>query len=803
MILRNTVGFFLLLFAATAVAQENFNLELVSQYSFTQDASDVWGYVDSTGREYAVVGLNRGTSVLSLEDPYNPELLVTIPGATSIWRDMKSWKHFVYTVADRGTDGLLIIDMSQAPEDISWTFWNDTISIQGESGPLNRCHNLYIDDKGIMYLAGCNQHANGAILMFDLNPDPQNPLFLGPTDFDYAHDVFARGDTVYSSQIIRGQLAVFDVKDKQNPTLMGSAETSLRFTHNLWPSDDGKYLFSTDERPNGRVDAYDITHMEDIIRLDEFAPLDVAGKGTIPHNVHYKDGYLVVSWYTSGCVVIDAHRPSNLVQVGSYDTFLGPDGGFNGAWGAYPWLPSGLVLVSDIQSGLFVLQPEYKRAAYLEGMVTDTITGLPIQGVEVQIRSERLNQARSNFSGEYKTGLAEDGWREVVFSHPNYLEKSVWVQLEPGEVTFLNVGLIPMGDALPIELLFVDTLGQFIPDVKVWFSHPFYHFEGVSDSSGRVSTTIFEGAYDLYVGKWSYENKWLQGVSFPSGVDTAIVLKAAYEDDFEVDLGWQVKLGVAKGDFERGIPMATFYKGMMANPGSSSPQSSGPYCYVTGAKAGDSPFDFNVEGGKTEFKSPGMDLSNYREAAISFDYWFFNEGEEAPAENVEFKVVAFDGEKYYEILKTKSSASEWKTFGPVPLRNFFDYADKPIEIIFVASDFLPFALVEAGVDNFKITDLPLGSNQNNRPVKAPALIYPNPGRGRAVLEWGDTQEGGRIQVLSSQGIWVHSVLVNPGDTRISLDLTHLSPGIYHLLYQTQQGEHKVLGKYQIIDAHRP
>ncbi|MEZ4982763.1 MAG: hypothetical protein R2769_14490 [Saprospiraceae bacterium] len=49
--------------------------------------------------------------------------------------------------------------------------------------------------------------------------------------------------------------------------------------------------------------------------------------------------------------------------------FFSPGAGFNGAWGAYPFLPSQTVLISDINSGLYVLQPNYVRACWLEGTV--------------------------------------------------------------------------------------------------------------------------------------------------------------------------------------------------------------------------------------------------------------------------------------------------------------------------------------------------------------------------------------------------------------------------------------------------
>src|SRR5690606_10530048 len=114
-------------------------------------------------------------------------------------------------------------------------------------------------------------------------------------------------------------------------------------------------------------------------------------------------------WYTDGIVVVDANRPENMVKVGSYDTWLGAHGGFNGAWGAYPWLPSGLILCGDINTGLFVLSPEYVRAAYLEGKVTDSQNGMAINGVKVSILSDQPNLKESDVSGNYKTGIAYSG----------------------------------------------------------------------------------------------------------------------------------------------------------------------------------------------------------------------------------------------------------------------------------------------------------------------------------------------------------------------------------------------------------
>lgn len=445
------VFYFLLFFVLPGwdlVAQGDYNISLISQFSYggTLQYNDIWGYVDEGGTEYAILGTQQGTSVISLADPANPVEVEYITGVQSVWRDMKSYGHYVYSIADQGADGLLVINMADVSEgSVTWSFYKPQITVNTITNTLNRCHNMYIDENGILYLSGCTPIANGAVLMFDLNADPEEPPFLGHSDLVYSHDSYARGDTLYTSQINAGYLTLIDVSDKTMPVELGSVETTLSFTHNAWLSDDGKYVFTTDEKANGKVDAYNIEDAGNIQLVDVFEPLDVKGQGAIPHNVHYYDGYLVVSWYTSGCVVVDASDPSNLIQVGAYNTWPGSPGGFNGAWGAYPFLPSGLILISDIQSGLVVLQPEYKRAARIEGIVTDIVTGNPVNGVKVRIFSNQINEANTNFAGEYRSGIVDTGTYMVGFSHPDYENYAIARHFSNGDTLVVHAELLPLG----------------------------------------------------------------------------------------------------------------------------------------------------------------------------------------------------------------------------------------------------------------------------------------------------------------------------------------------------------------------
>ena len=47
--------------------------------------------------------------------------------------------------------------------------------------------------------------------------------------------------------------------------------------------------------------------------------------------------------------------------MGFFDTFpVSDNGSFNGAWGVYPYLPSGNILISDISSGLYIVKDNTK-----------------------------------------------------------------------------------------------------------------------------------------------------------------------------------------------------------------------------------------------------------------------------------------------------------------------------------------------------------------------------------------------------------------------------------------------------------
>lgn len=427
--------------------QPNFNLELqanVNEYP-NELYSALWGHVDAQGREYAVLGTRIGTAIYLLEDPKKPKKVAFIPGSRSIWREMKSWKDYAYVTIDNAPDGLLIINMKDAPNNITWKY----LKLQAPIDPLmpgliEDCHTIWIDENGVMYLSGCNVN-RGAVVMYDLKANPESPKYLGAITGGYSHDNFARGDTVWSSDIYDGRVTIVDVKNKANPVILNGITTSSRFTHNCALSDDGKYLFTTDERLNASIDAYKVSDLNNVELLDRFTAPATRGRGVVPHNVHYLKGFLPTAYYTDGIKILDGSRPDNLVEVGSYDTYTGSDGGFSGVWEVYPYFPSGLLIASDIQTGLWVFRPTYQKACFLEGLITDAKTGSPVNDVEVKILAPQINLELSNTAGKYATGIAQSGTFKVVFAKTGYQSDTLSALINNGKVTILDVKLRPNG----------------------------------------------------------------------------------------------------------------------------------------------------------------------------------------------------------------------------------------------------------------------------------------------------------------------------------------------------------------------
>jgi choice-of-anchor B domain-containing protein len=439
--MRKVLLYTLLLFlSANLIGQSNLNLDSVAhfQYPSTITLNDIWGYEDSLGNEYALVGKRNGLSVISLADTNNLVEVYSESSVFSVWRDIKTWGHYAY-VTNETSGGLAIYDLSTLPDSVKGVTYHT-----GTNYPINSAHNIFIDEKGVAFLFGSNDpQGSSETIMLDVATSPGQPIELGRFDSLYLHDGYARNDTLYGSAVYAGLLLVIDISDKLNPVIVGSASTPSNFTHNSWPSDNSKTIFTTDEVSGGFVGAYDVSNPSNIVLKDRIRSkntLDV-----IPHNAHVLNDFVITSYYTSGVSVVDGSRPENLIEVAHFDTSPNFSGNtFNGNWGAYPYLSSGLLILSDMENGLYVLRPKYQRASYLEGRVSNR-SGVALSQVNISIQNSNHIDS-TNLLGDYKSGSPQDGYFTVVARKNGYNVKTIdSVLLVAGQVTNLNIVLDILG----------------------------------------------------------------------------------------------------------------------------------------------------------------------------------------------------------------------------------------------------------------------------------------------------------------------------------------------------------------------
>ncbi len=712
-------------------------LELISHMDYVSLANDIWGYTAPDGTEYALVGLHGGVSVVSLADPANPVEIQYIPGDQSTWRDLKTWGHFAYVTADQpgSQEGILVIDLSGLPAGVTWSNWRPVLP--GQTDSLYTCHNLYIDENGYCYLSGCDQNSGGPIII-DVFPAPGQPQFVSYTPPVYAHDCFAQNNLLYTAEIYKGQFSVLDVSDKQNIQLLATQTTPFDFCHNVWANADGSVLYTTDERANAPTAAYDLSDLNNIKLLDEFRPVATLGTGVIPHNAHAIGNYVVISNYTDGCVIVDASRPDNLIEVESYDTNTGFDNGFHGCWGAYPYFPSGLVAATDIENGLFILKPTYPRGAYMEGKVTDNLTGLPITSASIKIQSSDANAATSNFNGEYKTGQATPGGFAVLFTAKGYYDLSLPVTLVGAETAILDAHMVPLPEYIVSGTILEEGTEKPIGGALVTYENADFKYVAVTDDNGNYEIqNLKHGDYKLYKGHWGHENIWGSAKFYAGGHLPTSYLGLAYEDDFNNDLGWQVESTADNGFWERGMPLGIRAANKQFAPNGDSANDPGNYAFVTG-NTGILVQDDQVDDGETRLTSPPMQLrSRYNRPMLAFDYWWLD----AISNNVahDSLVVSISNgleSKVLAIIATDTATvQQWTPSDTFDLAKFLSITDD-MRISFTASDRLATPnIVEAGVDNFRVWD---GINDNQFVTNddlAKFRIYPNPSADHVTVDY--------------------------------------------------------------------
>lgn len=359
----------LCILSTSVFGQSEENLELLFNWNdstivgtsaYDNAYNEVWGLVVN-GREFAVIGSTSGTHIFDVTDPVNSEQVQFIPGAATgtqiIHRDYHDRNGFLYAVSDEGNSTLQIIDIKQLP---------DAAPVIYDSNELIKtAHNIFIDEN-LNKLYACNVRSASSgwyassLVIFNID-NPINPVQLisyeVPGTGAGVHDMWVKNDTAFLNNGGDG-LFVVDFTDLTSPQIIGSLTdyTDKGYNHSGWPTADMKTYIMADENWGYDMKVLDISDLSDITEKTTFS--SEIHPNSIAHNQLIKENYVYVSSYHDGLQVYDISDQENPIKVASYSTYLMDDhDSYRGAWGVYPFLPSGNILVSDMQYGLYVLAP--------------------------------------------------------------------------------------------------------------------------------------------------------------------------------------------------------------------------------------------------------------------------------------------------------------------------------------------------------------------------------------------------------------------------------------------------------------
>jgi len=560
------------------------NVQLMSFYPFEQETSDITGFAQD-GREFAVIGLQNAAAFIDVTDPNNPFEVGRILGSQSIWRDLKYWNEHVY-IGTEANDGVKIVNVSNLDEPILVNTITD----------VDNSHNIHIDADGYLYIVGADIYDTW---IYDLS-NPENPELVGTWNGEYLHDIEVYNNKLYGGAIYSGYLYIIDVSDKSNPTTILSFDTGGGYvsTHDCAVTLDEQFLITADETMGGHVKIYDISDYDNIHQVGEYFTPDFETHTV--HNIYIQEstGLLVMSHYADGTRFVNISDPSNPQEVGYYDT-TELEGLYAGNWGTYVNLPSGNVVSSDTEQGLFVLR--FGGLSINHTHLGDRPNnGLPII-VEASVTSIYQNvmdvDLHYNILGEWETIQFEDFGEDMyeielpINNFPTVVKYYITAEDDGG-----NTSRNPQSG----NIIFV--YGELE-------THAEYDFE--SGPQQWISGSPFD---DATSGIWEWGNP--NGTADQNGA-------VQPEDDHTLD---------------------------------------GVNCFITGNGGGAGSVGADdVDGGITTLFSPILDLTDMDDALFSYWRWYINNAGDNPGNDHWVVDVSNNGgSTWTPIEDTNDSSREWQ-----------------------------------------------------------------------------------------------------------------------------------------------
>lgn len=534
------------------------NVGLVGSFDQADNYADVWAEGDFA--YLARFGVNE-INIIDISNPAAPQLAATydtgVGGASA--QDVKVHNGLMFVSLEGVNPGAQIVDVRDPTNPLKRT---DIIIRQA-------VHNTFYED-GWLYLVDSEQNEIDIVDLRNYDPDSA-PLLISTSTYrllnvgnQFVHDITVQDGRLYASAW--DSIRIYDVSNlgSQAPTFMGSAQGNA--VHAAWPSGDNRFLVVSEERAAGGLTLYELDDNGTTVSLTLRDALTLPGNLAFSvHNPVVIGNTVYVSWYEAGLQVLEIDPDTATWDiVASYDTspITGDNGFFDGNWGVYPFLGPDLILASDIQRGLFILDvdPNLLTFDYPNGQPTTTLpNGATSIRVEVSEIGSPLNPATTELQvlidGVAQTPIAMGALGNGVFE--------------------ADLPAVPCGSTLEYFITAENDLGAAFRDPLV-------------------------GANRVYV---------------------ASQVVTTFDDTFESDLGWTTSAtALTSGAWVQDSPLGTG-----AQPNGDWPGDAGDQCYFTGqGTPGGGIGEADVDGGPAILTSPAMDFS-MADGLISYVYWLSND----------------------------------------------------------------------------------------------------------------------------------------------------------------------------------
>lgn len=353
------------------------NIDLMSHVNFSQmggnnlttEGSSCWGWTDPlTNREYALMGCSTHTAFVDITDPVNPVYkgkMNSHNNVASSWREIKTYGDYCYVGSEAPGHGLQVFDLTRLRNVTT----PETFAPDFHYAGFGNSHTLFVNGP-YLYAFGTQTNMGGPHILSLANP--ALPVFVGGYAAQgYTHDgqvvTYNGPDTEHVGKEIfvganEDKVVIVDVTDKTNPQLLSTLTyPNTAYTHQGWFTEDHKYWLLGDEIDeldfgfNSKTLILDFTDLDaPTLKANYFGPTPA-----IDHNGFVKGNDFFLSNYSAGMRLLSVEDVDDgvLTEIGFFDTYPSNNNAvFNGVWSNYPYFPSGTIIISDIDSGLFVVR---------------------------------------------------------------------------------------------------------------------------------------------------------------------------------------------------------------------------------------------------------------------------------------------------------------------------------------------------------------------------------------------------------------------------------------------------------------